>query len=103
MNSSKKIHLRNRLSYKYIKSCKGIEIGPGFTPLKVLPEVKTIYVDLMSVEDLLKTYPGLKGKNLVKTDVIDDGEELKKFKSDTLDFVIANHLNRTYHKSYSNP
>lgn len=88
----KKNILRNRLSYKYIKRGKGIEIGPTFLPLSLLPGVQVKYVDTMSKKDLLKTYPDLKRRHVVEIDVIDDGEKLERFKKGSLDFIIANHF-----------
>lgn len=82
---------RNKLSKKYIKG-KGIEVGALHTPLKVFNKAKVVYSDRMNNKDLLKHYPELKRFNFVKVGLVDDGEKLSKVKTDSQDFVIANHF-----------
>ncbi len=84
--------LRKGLSHKYIKKGSGIEIGATYLPLEVIADVKVTYVDIMSKENLLKTDPNLKGKEVTHVDVLDDAEKLIKFGNNSQDFIIANHL-----------
>lgn len=79
------------LANKYLRGT-GIEIGPAEHPLAVPHWAKVKYVDEISTDDLIKLYPYLKKHDLVKVDVVDDGQELKKFKNNSQDFVIANHF-----------
>lgn len=69
----------------------GIEIGALDKPLKVPKNAKIKYVDRMPENDLSYQYH-LKSKDLIKIDIIDDGEQLKTISDDSVDFVIANHF-----------
>jgi 2-polyprenyl-3-methyl-5-hydroxy-6-metoxy-1,4-benzoquinol methylase len=84
--------LRARLSYKYIKG-NGIEIGALHLPL-IYSKAKAnvTYVDRLTESELKKHYPGLDGFKWVNVDVVDDGETLSTFASESLDFIIANHM-----------
>jgi SAM-dependent methyltransferase len=70
----------------------GIEVGGLHLPLRVPPSVRVRYVDRMPVAELRQHYPELAKENLVPIDVIDDGEKLTTFESESLDFIIANHF-----------
>ena len=59
----------------YIKG-SGIEIGALHNPLRVAKKVNVRYVDRMNNLNLIKQYPELKGRKLVKLDYICDGETL---------------------------
>lgn len=71
---------------------RGIEIGALHMPLGVPRSAKVKYVDRFSVEALRKHYPELNGKELVRVDIIADGERLETVQDATQDFVIANHF-----------
>lgn len=71
---------------------QGIEIGALHMPLGVPRSAKVKYVDRLSVEDLRKHYPELNDKQLVKVDIVADGETLEGVRDSTQDFVIANHF-----------
>lgn len=79
------------LANKYLKG-NGVEIGPAEHPLPVPHWTKVTYVDEISTEGLVELYPYLKKHDLVYIDVVDDGQELNKFKNSSQDFVIANHF-----------
>lgn len=81
--------MRNSLSNKYI-SGKGIEIGGKHFPLPVPPGTFVIQVDRMSHEELTKTSDMPPPPDM--TIVVDDAEKLAEFPSESLDFVIANHV-----------
>lgn len=81
---------REKLSKKFIKG-EGIEIGAMHLPLKVY-EARVSYVDRMDVGGLRKHYPELKNFPFIKVDVVDNGENLRKIKNGSQDFVIANHF-----------
>lgn len=72
----------------------GIEIGALHNPLDIsgLPVTNISYVDRSTADGLRKEYPDLINANLVKVDIIDNGEVLGKIKNEALDFIIANHL-----------
>lgn len=70
----------------------GIEIGALHMPLGVPRSAKVKYVDRLSVADLRKQYPELADKELVKVDILADGEKLESVQDSSQDFVIANHF-----------
>lgn len=82
---------REALSKKYIKG-KGLEIGALHTPLKVFNRAKVTYVDHLGTAGLRKHYPELKKFAFVRVGIVDNGEQLKKVKSNSQDFIIANHF-----------
>ncbi len=69
-----------------------MEIGALHTPLKVFNKSEVLYLDRMSVKDLRKHYPELRKFKFIKVDIVDDGENLNKIKTSSVDFVIANHF-----------
>jgi predicted SAM-dependent methyltransferase len=74
----------------YIKG-SGIEIGALHNPMPVNSNVKVKYVDRLPKETLRQHYPELTTP-LIDIDVLDDGEKLKAFDNDSLDFIIANNF-----------
>ena len=82
---------RTSLAKRYLRG-HGIEIGALHLPLNVPYCARVKYVDRLSVRELRLQYPELKEFPLVKVDIIDDGERLKKIDSESQDFVIANHF-----------
>lgn len=70
----------------------GIEIGALHMPLAVPTGVSVKYVDRYTTAVLREKYPELKTCNLVKVDIVDDGEMLDSIVTGTQDFVIANHF-----------
>jgi len=83
----------NRLGIasNYLKGT-GIEIGALNYPLKVPAHVNVKYLDRMSAEDHLAIFKDYKIKDLVKVDIIGNGETLDTVGEGTQDFVIANHF-----------
>lgn len=81
--------MRLELSDEYIKG-KGIEIGALCHPLPTDADVT--YVDRFNRKGLHEQYPNISLTEIVKTDVVDDGELLADFESNSQDFVIANHF-----------
>lgn len=69
----------------------GIEIGALHRPVDA-KHLNVKYVDRMDNEELFIQYPELKGLPLVDVDIIDDAETLEKVKTNSQDFVIANHV-----------
>lgn len=88
----KKFKSRSELT-KYL-SGSGIEIGALQIPLDIKnSNIKSVkYVDRFDNDTLRKHYPELAGLNLVRPDIIDNGEELQSLGNETLDFIIANHF-----------
>jgi SAM-dependent methyltransferase len=83
---------RDFLAYHYIRG-DGIEIGAAHLPIKMPPKAKVQYVDVFTDDDLRKVFPREYAKvDIVKVDIVDDGEKLTKFKDSSLDFIIANHF-----------
>ena len=83
--------LRRQIASQYL-SGQGIEVGALHSPLDIPDDVKVSYVDRMPVDELRKQYPELAGYDLVKVDIIDDGENLLSIADSSVDFVIANHM-----------
>lgn len=82
--------IRRELSERYIYG-EGIEIGALHCPLWISERAKIQYMDILSNEDLQKRYPEISDP-IVHVDIIDDGEKLGKIKTESLDFIIANHF-----------
>jgi SAM-dependent methyltransferase len=89
--------VREDLARRYV-SGDGIEIGALNAPLRVPPAAHVRYVDRMSRVDLIRTdesslrVRGVDSSKVRSVDVVDDAERLSRFASDSLDFVIANHV-----------
>jgi hypothetical protein len=71
---------------------QGIEIGALDCPLPLPGAAHVQYVDRVSVDDLRRYYPELAQRALTEPDVIEDGEQLPGFASQSLDFIVANHM-----------
>jgi SAM-dependent methyltransferase len=83
--------VRRHLSRRYL-SGDGLEVGALHLPLPLPRGAHASYVDRMSIEDLRAHYPELDEYDLVTPDFIDDGEALSSVPSDSMDFVVVNHL-----------
>lgn len=83
---------RSSLAKRYLKGGAGVEIGALHRPLVVPSQAQVKYVDRLPTSELRLQYPELKECSLVDVEIVDDGETLKKIKSDSLDFIIANHF-----------
>lgn len=73
-------------------SGEGIEIGAMNYPVLVKKGVKVKYFDRISREASHKIFPDIPIKDLVKVDVLGDGEKLDNIAQESNDFVIANHF-----------
>ncbi len=82
---------RRALSGRYLAG-DGVEVGALHQPLWTPPQARVRYVDRYDVDGLREHYPELRAFDLVKVDVLDDGERLDRFADDSLDFVICNHM-----------
>jgi SAM-dependent methyltransferase len=83
--------VRRRLADRYLDG-DGIEVGALHLPLPLPRGAHARYVDRMNVADLRSHYPELNEYELVEPDFIEDGESLASVPSDSMDFVIVNHL-----------
>lgn len=83
--------MRELLANRFI-SGKGLEIGALHMPLSLPAGAKVKYVDYMPVSKLRKHYPELKELNLVKVDIVDNGERLTAVEVRSQNFIIANHF-----------
>lgn len=83
--------VRRRLARRYL-SGDGLEIGALHLPLPLPRGARARYVDRMSVAELRAHYPELDEYDLVEPDFVDDGEVLASVPSDSMDFVVVNHL-----------
>jgi SAM-dependent methyltransferase len=70
----------------------GIEIGALHRPLRVPHAARVSYVDRLPREELYRQYPHLADHDLVRVDIVDDGERLARVADESQDFVIANHF-----------
>ncbi len=82
---------REILSRKYLYG-KGIEIGALHTPLALFNKAKAIYIDRLDNKGLRNHYPELNKFSFVPVGFVEDGEVLKSIKSNSQDFLIANHF-----------
>jgi SAM-dependent methyltransferase len=82
---------RRRLADAYLAG-SGREIGALHMPLRVGSRASVRYVDRFPVAGLREHYPELNGYDLVRPDIIDDGERLSSVADASVDFVIANHM-----------
>jgi SAM-dependent methyltransferase len=85
------VAIRRHLAGRYLEG-DGLEVGALHLPLALPRGARARYVDRMSVEDLRAHYPELDEYELVTPDFIDDGEALTSVPSDSMDFVVVNHL-----------
>jgi SAM-dependent methyltransferase len=83
--------VRRRLANAYL-SGNGLEIGALYLPLKLPAGASVRYVDRCDVAELRVQYPELDDYELVRPDIIDDGEILSSISDESVDFVIANHM-----------
>lgn len=90
-NGSNVYLLRREVASRYLKG-DGIEIGALHAPVEIPPGVTVRYLDRMSTNQLKQTYPELADYDLVKVDIVDDGERLTSISDASLNFVIANHM-----------
>ncbi len=81
---------RRRIANRYLRG-EGLEIGALHRPLPVPAGARVRYVDRMDVEGLREHYPDL-APELVRVDVVDDGETLASQPDASADFIIANHF-----------
>lgn len=70
----------------------GLEIGALHNPLPVPPGVQVRYVDRAPTEELQRHYSDIPPEDFVPISVIGDAQDLSAVASDSVDFVIANHL-----------
>ncbi|MGK5093035.1 methyltransferase domain-containing protein [Deltaproteobacteria bacterium TL4] len=82
---------RQEIAASYLQG-KGIEIGALHLPLEVPLTAEVRYVDHMPEKALRWHYPELEPFNLVPVDLIDDGERLRTLPTESVDFVISNHM-----------
>jgi predicted SAM-dependent methyltransferase len=82
---------RRELSERYLEGT-GVEVGALHEPLWTSESVCVRYVDRLDVPGLRQHYPELAEHDLVKVDIVDDGEALSSIADGQLDFIIANHM-----------
>jgi hypothetical protein len=82
---------RNIISFRYLQG-EGIEIGALHNPLPISNRAQVKYVDKLPLVELQKLYSDLNPNQMVKIDLIDNGEMLLKIADNSLDFIIANHF-----------
>jgi len=82
---------RKRISVRYLKG-DGIEIGALHNPLFTSDHAWVKYVDRLPSAELQKHYSELNPHQMVKIDLIDNGETLSTITDNSLDFIIANHF-----------
>jgi SAM-dependent methyltransferase len=82
---------RRDLAARFLRG-NGLEIGALQRRLQVPPRCSVTYVDRMPLSELQRHYPELANLAIQAPDVIDNGETLATFPSDSQDFVVANHF-----------
>lgn len=82
---------RSLLSHKYLRG-EGIEIGALHSPLQVNRAARVKYVDRLTRAELIELYPEVPAKDIVETDILEDGQHLTTIHDSSQDFVIANHF-----------
>ena len=82
---------RTFLAKQYLRG-RGIEIGALHLPLVLPWGAHVKYIDRKTVKALRQEYPELRAFPLVRVDIVDDGKKLEKIKSESQDFLIANHF-----------
>jgi SAM-dependent methyltransferase len=81
----------NRSLYTHYLKGRGIEIGALDAPLVIVHDnVKVMYVDRKTKEDLRKQHPNR--KDFVDVDILSSAEDLNEIEDNSLDFMIANHV-----------
>lgn len=84
---------REFVAGQYIKGkMRGLEIGALDRPLRLRKSCGKKKVDRMTKAALMKQYPAANPKEIVETDIVDDGERLETVGDSTQDFVVANHF-----------
>jgi SAM-dependent methyltransferase len=83
--------VRRRLAVQHLAG-SGLEIGALHMPLKVPARASVRYVDRFDVPELRAHYPELADFDLMRPDLIEDGETLARVSDASVDFVIANHM-----------
>lgn len=85
-------NVRKKLIYKHIHWC-GVEIWWFDNPAPIKTKTTSVkYVDYLDEENLIKTYPHLKNKEIQKLDYVCKADNLDKIEPNSQDFIIANHL-----------
>lgn len=85
------IGVRRRLAAQHLHG-SGLEIGALHIPLRVPRSLSVRYVDRFELPQLREHYPELDRYDLVRPDIIDDGQKLSTVVDESVDFVIANHM-----------
>ncbi len=83
--------VREALAARYL-SGEGLEIGALNAPMWVPRGAKVRYVDRLPTPKLREQYPELRDVDLPHVDVVCDGERLSPVLSNTVSFVVANHV-----------
>ena len=82
---------RTIMAFEYIRG-KGIEIGASHQPLTVQKNVRVLYTNQLTEDEIKRHFSELGQVSTVKTDIIDDVQTLNRIKDESLDFCIANHV-----------
>jgi SAM-dependent methyltransferase len=77
----------HRLLFTHYLKGYGLEIGALNSPLPLPKDVKAIYSDILTPEQLDRSYPGSK-----HPDIISNSEEFPDTPTNTFDFIVANHV-----------
>ncbi len=79
--------INHRLLFTRYLNGFGLEIGALNNPLPLPKNAKAIYSDILTPEQLDRSYPGSK-----YPDIISNSEEYPDTPTNTFDFVVANHV-----------
>ncbi len=81
---------REELAERWLTG-SGIEIGALHQPLKLKAGVAVRYVDYKTKAENRVRYPELADREIVETDIVDDGFVLHAITEHSLDFIVGNH------------
>lgn len=85
---------REDLARRYLRG-RGIEIGAMHRPLRMPLGARVRYVDVMTRDELLAFHGpanDFPAGWVMETDIIDDGQHLRTFADESVDFIVANHM-----------
>lgn len=82
---------RNEITRHYIHG-HGLEIAGLHNPWPLNPGSRAIQMDLFTTDELYDQYPEHKNQELVKVQVLDNGNFCNTIASDSVDFVVSSHV-----------
>lgn len=82
---------RNEITRHYLHG-HGLEIAGLHNPWPLNPGSRAIQMDLFTTDELYAQYPEHKNQELVKVQVLDNGNFCTSIPSNSMDFVVSSHV-----------